>query len=359
MLNIKKILIVGLFNMIILSGCSGENSNNSLPSDSIIAPVNLQVIGKDNYLLFEKVLYTTKDPFKLGRYFLVKNINSDGVSENTKKLNNIDLFNISKFYKVGKQRYIVVGYEQDLSKKTTHQATIMLINDKSEILWRTVIGDNKSYAHAMVANDNNEYLVVGDDFTWTTKDKSRGHYKLMLSKVDSKGNKLWAKYFSIDNNNAKGLDIIKTKDGDYIIVGKARDKLNNKKAWILRVDSNGNKKWENFFANPDAFDTAYYIGEDKKNGYIVTGTSAYSGEKGDEIWALKINNIGKIEWNSILPIKKLSSLQSIIPQSIKRIEDKYVLAGIYIDRMVDYSLFFLETDLNRKKRLEKIIKIDD
>lgn len=359
MLNIKKIFFIGFINIIVLSGCSGETSENSLPPDSIIEPINLQSVGEDSYLLFERVLYTSKNPFKLSRYFLVKQINSNGVSKSTKKLKDIDLFHITKFYKINNTEYIVVGYEQNLRKSSIHQATIMLINDESQILWRTDLGENKSYAHAMVATSNNEYLVVGDDFKWTTKDKSRGHYTLMLSKVNSKGEKLWNKHFSVDDNNAKGLDIIMANNEDFIIVGKSGDHEDNKKAWILQVDTNGNKKWENFFGKHEAINTANRIEKDKKSGYIVTGTSKYNGKQGDNIWALKINDTGKIEWDSVLPIKELTHLQSISPQSIKQIGDKYLFTGIYIDRMINYSLFFLETDLKLKKVYEKKIKIKD
>ena len=336
-----------------------SSKSNQLASQKIISPISLQAIEQNSYLLFEQIstpndmmiLYKTNDALKTKRYFLAKQLNGKGILKDTKNINNIDLFNVTKIYQIKKSNYIAVGYEQDFSKRSGHQATILLFDNTGKTKWKTVVGKNKSYAEAMIMTNNNEYVVVGHDWVGESKDKSRGNYHVMAAKVDGKGNRLWTKHFSIDGSYAKGLNIEKTKDEGFVIVGESTDNSRSNKAWIFKIDSNGNKVWEIFYDEPSTPDTAFCISDNNKDGYIVAGMSRVSGLSNDQSWIMKINYSGKKEWDVPLAIK-----EPFLLQSIKQIGTNYMISGFYTD-ILKSSLFFLEVDINGNKQFEKIIEI--
>ncbi len=347
----------------LLSKISSENHENNMSledammllskdlSEKRVTPINIQAIDQDSYLLYERDAplnhMVSKNANKTETHCIVKHISGDGVSKNINTLNNVDLFQITKIYKVDKNKYVAVGYEQDMTKRSTHQAVAMLIDETGKTLWKTIVGTGKSYSEAVVQTHSGEYVVVGHDFVWENSNKDSGNYHVMVAKVDQQGKRLWTKHYSLDGRFAKGRNIEKTKDDGFIIIGETQDK-----AWIFKIDALGNKVWETFLDTPRTADRAYSIADNNQDGYIVTGFSNGIYPDNDKPWIIKINYSGKIDLN--IPV---SLPEPFMIQTVNQINsNEFMLTGFY-PGAISNSSFFIKIDSDGKKVSEKIVKL--
>lgn len=348
---------------LLLSKISSENHENNMSledammllskglSEKRVTPINIQAIDQDNYLLYERDAslnhMASKNANKTETHCIVKHISGDGVSKNINTLNNVELFQITKMYKVDKNKYVAVGYEQDMTKRSTHQAVAMLIDETGKTLWKTIVGTGKSYSEAVVQTHSGDYVVVGHDFVWENSDKDRGNYHVMVAKVDQQGERLWTKHYSPDGRFAKGRNIEKTKDDGFIIIGETQDK-----AWIFKIDALGNKVWETFLDTPRTADRAYSIADNHRDGYIVAGFSNGIYPDNDKPWIIKINYSGKIDLN--IPV---SLPEPFMIQTVNQINsNEFILTGFY-PGAISNSSFFMKIDSDGKKLSEKIVKL--
>lgn len=347
----------------LLSKISSENHENNMSledamillskdlSEKRVTPINIQAIDQDSYLLYERDAplnhMVSKNANKTETHCIVKHISGDGVSKNINTLNNVDLFQITKIYKVDKNKYVAVGYEQDMTKRSTHQAVAMLIDETGKTLWKTIVGTGKSYSEAVVQTHSGDYVVVGHDFVWENSNKDSGNYHVMVAKVDQQGKRLWTKHYSLDGRFAKGRNIEKTKDDGFIIIGETQDK-----AWIFKIDALGNKVWETFLDTPRTADRAYSIADNHQDGYIVTGFSNGIYPDNDKPWIIKINYSGKIDLN--IPV---SLPEPFMIQTVNQINsNEFMLTGFY-PGAISNSSFFIKIDSDGKKVSEKIVKL--
>ena len=324
-----------------------------------VMPVNIQLLEKDNYLLFQRnaplnrltVHYGSEETQKIPTNCIGRPISSSGLSKEIDILNNIEMLKITKIYK-DNNKYIVVGYEQNMTSHSTHQAAIMAVNQNGKTLWKTIVGTGKSYSEAMVQTSSNGYMIVGHDFIWQSADKSRGNYHVMVAKVNQKGEKVWTKHYSLDGSFAKGRNIEKTNDGGFIIVGETHSK-----AWIFKIDASGNKVWETFFDTAKTPDRAYAVHNNRQDGYIILGRSNRSGLIGDKSWIMKVNYSGKTEWNTYFEIGKLFEMGQLFDlQTVNQIEpDEFVVTGFL---PFSKSIFFMNIDLDAGVMSKNIVNLE-
>ncbi len=100
-----------------------------------------------------------------------------------------------------------------------------------------------------------------------------------------------------------------TSDGGYILAGYTESNDNdvtfnngNADVWIVKMDSAGTLQWQKSLGGT-GYDYGYHISETPDGGYIVTANSdsndgdvtGYHGG-GSDVWIVKINNIGTIQW---------------------------------------------------------------
>jgi len=179
--------------------CYADNNDSSMQdmlkllskglSAKKVMPLNIQLTEQNRYLLFQRnaplnrmvAHYGSEKTKAVTTNCIMQSISSDGLSKKKDILNNIEMFKITKIYKVD-YKYIVVGYEQNMSSQSIHQAVVMLVDRDGKTLWKTIVGTGKSYSEAMVQTSNNGYMLVGHDFVWQSADKSRGNYLVMVAK---------------------------------------------------------------------------------------------------------------------------------------------------------------------------------
>lgn len=115
-------------------------------------------------------------------------------------------------------------------------------------------------------------------------------------KLDSDGNIQWQKTYG-GTSDDQANSIQQTPDGGYIVGGFTSSYWNQydpyNKAWVLKLDSNGNIEWQKTYGGCNFQGRANSIQQTSDGGYAVAGTTDFGGGPGD-VWVLKLDSNGNI-----------------------------------------------------------------
>jgi hypothetical protein len=107
----------------------------------------------------------------------------------------------------------------------------------------------------------------------------------------------WMKTFGRPNSTNYGDSVQQTIDGGYIIAG-ATMPVNSiiSDIWVIKTDRDGNKVWDKTFGGSN-WDYPSDIKQTNDKGFLITGRTYSFGAGMDDVWVLKLDQNGDIQWN--------------------------------------------------------------
>ncbi|MCF6279013.1 MAG: hypothetical protein L3J14_01560 [Flavobacteriaceae bacterium] len=183
------------------------------------------------------------------------------------------------------------------------------LDTNGDKIWRRYFGGtltDSSY-DVVSTNDNGFILIGSSDSNDVDITNNKGTYDFWIVKIDTDGNQVWQKSFG-GSQIDEAKSIVKTTDGNYLIVGDSRssdvDVTNSKGAadiWLIKISDEGNLIWKKSYGG-SSFDAARHISSTLDGGYIIAGSSRSQdidvniNQGQNDAWILKIDNAGNIEW---------------------------------------------------------------
>ena len=137
-------------------------------------------------------------------------------------------------------------------------------------------------------------------------------YYACLLKTDAMGEEQWRKEYNYGDNDDQTWAICSTNDNGYLITGWATTEENVADYWMIKTDSNGNKEWDKTFGG---YSTDYghnrncYQTDD--SGYIMCGYSYSFGAGRADVWIVKTDSMGNMEWNKTYGGKNMDVCWSV------------------------------------------------
>ncbi len=191
--------------------------------------------------------------------------------------------------------------------------------DPKEEWNRTYGGPYGDGAWSFQTTEDGGYIIAG--FT-----SSRGQGSdLWLAKVDFAGKKEWDKTFGGSQEDA-GYCAKQTKDGGYIVAGTTKSfGMGNEYLWLIKTDANGTKKWDRTFGGfvSSLGDGAWAVDESQDAGYIITGYARSFGARAKDLWLIKTDVNGKVEWQ-----RTFGGPKDDVGMSVLQTEDgEYLVTG--------------------------------
>jgi len=180
----------------------------------------------------------------------------------------------------------------------------------SAITWdKTFGGNGEDMGFSIIQTKNGGYAIAGyaifprkekkDD--WRSKlgyiilEKSK-RQDFWIIKLDKNGNKEWDEVFG-ENGPDIANSIIRTKDGGYAVAGFIWTIYAEKQdIWIIKLDENGNKEWDKTF-DKDKNDVAYSIIQTKDGGYAIAASTGFKLWGEANCWVIKLDAKGNMEWD--------------------------------------------------------------
>ncbi len=199
-----------------------------------------------------------------------------------------------------------------------------------KILWQKTIGaDQGDNLRDMIQTSDGGFLLGGLSPSNLSGDKTEGNIgygDIWVVKINSTGSIQWDN--TIGGNFADGLTRMKqTSDMGFILVGysesnisgdKSENTFGNADAWVIKLDSLGNVKWDKTFGGSGS-DYSSSVEQTKDKGYIIGGSSSspISGNKtdscrgSDDFWVLKLDSVGTIIWQKTIGGASVERIQAI------------------------------------------------
>ena len=195
-----------------------------------------------------------------------------------------------------------------------------------EMEWSQVYGGPKfEIPYSVVETSDGGYALAG--FT-----ESFGAVKtdFWLVKTDASGNMLWNKKYG-GNGIDMAYSLLATPDGGYAIAGNT-DSFNEEKydVWLIKTDANGNIEWDQRYERipPQEFSNFMRpcsLVRTLDGGYAIAAKKRTS-TGGYDIWLIKTDAQGNMEWNQTYGDGKNEQTNSLVAAS----DGGYVMAGYIV-----------------------------
>ena len=192
-------------------------------------------------------------------------------------------------------------------------------------------------------NDIKETIDGGYIFTGHTysndMDVSGNHgsypsFDVWVVKITSNGNIQWQKCYG-GTGQEYPTRILQTSDGGYIVTGNTRSNDGDVSGnhgdadiWVFKLNASGIIQWQKCFGGT-AIDYGFSISQTTDGGYVLAGlTSSTDGDitssnGGVDVWVIKLNIAGGIEWQKCYGGSNAESASSIKSTP----DGGYLLAG--------------------------------
>jgi hypothetical protein len=230
------------------------------------------------------------------------------------------------------------GQDELLCAFQTKDGGYMLGGSSSSTLNNFNDNDNSNFNVNSNGNENKGFNGKAD-LTGKTE-KCRGNMDYWIVKLDSKGAVQWQKTYG-----GEYADVLRsmeqTTDGGYIMGGYSNSSRSGDKTeanngigdyWILKIDNLGKIEWQKTYGG-NGDNQLYVIHQTKDGGYIAGGNSNSTTpltlmggnvSSGTDYWVLKMNENGEVIWSKTYDFGKVDILTSMVEN-----EDHTFLIGGY------------------------------
>lgn len=108
----------------------------------------------------------------------------------------------------------------------------------------------------------------------------------------------WSKIFGGLEMDA-GLEVQQTTDRGFIIIGSTYSYGAGKgDVWLIKTDSDGNMEWNKTFGGSE-YEGGYSVQQTTDGGYIIIGTTDSYGAGESDVLLIKTDSKGSAEWSKI------------------------------------------------------------
>jgi hypothetical protein len=191
---------------------------------------------------------------------------------------------------------------------------------------KTYGGTDYDWASSVQQTSDGGYIVAGGTYSF-----SAGLSDIFLLKTDANGNIQWAKtYGGTDYDWASSVQ--QTSDGGYIVAGHTASFGG---IFLIKTDANGNVQWAKTYGG--IYDEASSVQQTSDGGYIVAGHTASFGG----IFLIKTDANGNVQW-----AKTYGGTYWDYAYSIQQTSDGgYIVAGYTSSFGAgDWDIFLVKTD---------------
>ena len=184
--------------------------------------------------------------------------------------------------------YIAAGWTASYSAGN-YDVWVLRLDTNGAVVWqKTYGGRSGDFANSVQLTSDGGYIVAG-----YTASFGAGNFDIWVLRLDSSGAAIWQKtYGGIADDRANSVQ--QTSDGGYIVAGYTSSfGAGNSDVWVLKLDSNGEVEWQKTYGG-SGNEYAYSIQQTSDSGYIVAGYTFSFGAGGADVWVLKLDSYGEI-----------------------------------------------------------------
>jgi hypothetical protein len=195
---------------------------------------------------------------------------------------------------------------------------VVKLNGSGNIQWTLTIGGSDwDEGHSIIQTTDGGYAVAGE-----TASFGAGGDEVYVVKLDSSGNIQWTRTIG-GGDEDKGYSIIQTTDGGYAVAGYTISfGAGDRDVYVVKLDGSGNLQWTRTIGGSN-WDEGHSIIQTTDGGYVVAGYTISFGAGATDVYVVKLNGSGNIQWTRTIGGSHWDEGHSIIQTT----DGGYAVAG--------------------------------
>jgi len=184
---------------------------------------------------------------------------------------------------------------------------LIRVDSSGNIEWtQTYGGENGDRVYSLIQTANGGYVLAG-----RTHSFGAGASDCWLVKVDSLGNMEWNQTYGGSNQDV-ALDVVQTSDGGYLIAGETWiNDGSDQDLWLIKTDVEGKMQWNRTYGGSSQ-ETPFSLIETFDSGFAIAGRTRSFGVGDGDCWLVKVDNLGNMEWNKTYGGVETDHIESIV-----------------------------------------------
>jgi hypothetical protein len=158
---------------------------------------------------------------------------------------------------------------------------------------RTYGGEGWDDCFSLLATSDGGYALAGD-----TASFGSGMWDMWFVKTDADGNAQWNRTYGGSSNDIAHSMVRTSYDGGYAIAGETHSYgAGEYDMWLVKTYVTGAVQWNHTYGGADNWDKANSILWTSDGGYALAGETLSYGAGGIDIWLVKTDVWGNVQWN--------------------------------------------------------------
>jgi hypothetical protein len=182
---------------------------------------------------------------------------------------------------------------------------------------KTYGGTANDWGFSVIQTSDGGYAIAGN-----TNSFGAGNFDFRLVKTDSAGMTQWSRtYGGVSYECSRS--VVQTSDGGYTLAGCTQSYgAGYYDFWLVKTDSTGNKQWNKTYGGT-YYEEAYSVVQTSDGGYAITGYTQSYGAGSYDLWLVKTDSSGNMQWNKTYGGSGYEYGQSVVETS----SGEYAIAG--------------------------------
>jgi uncharacterized delta-60 repeat protein len=209
--------------------------------------------------------------------------------------------------------YVVAGWTLNLGY---YDFYVVKLDSAGNIVWaKTIGGSYDDIANSIIQSNDGGYVVAG------MYSFGERHSNFYVVKLDSAGNIVWAKTIG-GSGYDEANSIIQSSDGGYIVAGYTSSFGSGGDIFVVKLDSSGSVQWTKAIGGSYGY-LANSIIQSSDGGYVVAGSTWSFGAGYSDFYVVKLDSGGNVQWTKTIG----GSYEDIAYSIIQSSDGGYVFAG--------------------------------
>jgi hypothetical protein len=196
---------------------------------------------------------------------------------------------------------------------------VIKLDANGNLQWtRTIGGPESEEGNSLIQTSDGGYAIAG-----LTQSFGAGDWDVYVVKLDTHGNLQWTKTIGGKKEDV-GLSLIQTSDDGYAIAGFTTSfGAGETDVYVVKLDTNGNLQWTKTIGGKKE-DVGLSLIQTSDGGYAIAGLTQSFGAGDWDVYVVKLDAHGNLQWTKTIGAKN----ENFIKSSIIQISDgSYVITA--------------------------------